>query len=71
MRGIRNVFFGGDGLFIGKLTGPGKVWLQSMTVPGLAHAIAPYIGEVDSSSAATGGVAGAVASSFLKDIFGR
>jgi uncharacterized protein (TIGR00266 family) len=70
MRGIRNVFFGGDGLFIGRLTGPGKVWLQSMTVPGLAHAIAPYLGEVDSSSsAATGGVAGAVASTFLKDIF--
>ena len=44
MRGIRNVVFGGDGLFIGRLTGPGKVWLQSMTVPGLAHAIAPYIG---------------------------
>ena len=72
MRGIRNVFFGGDGLFIGRLTGPGKVWLQSMTVPGLAHAIAPYIGAVDdTSSAATGGVAGAVASTFLKDIFGR
>jgi uncharacterized protein (TIGR00266 family) len=72
MRGIRNVVFGGDGLFIGKLTGPGKVWLQSITVPGLAHAIAPYIGEVDNtSSAATGGVAGAVASTFLKDIFGR
>jgi uncharacterized protein (TIGR00266 family) len=73
MRGIRNVFFGGDGLFIGRLTGPGKVWLQSMTVPGLAHAIAPYIGGADetASSAATGGVAGAVASTFLKDIFGR
>ena len=71
MRGIRNVFFGGDGLFIGRLTGPGKVWLQSMTVPGLAHAIAPYIGVDESQSAATGGVAGAVASTFLKDIFGR
>jgi uncharacterized protein (TIGR00266 family) len=71
MRGIRNVVFGGDGLFIGRLTGPGKVWLQSMTVPGLAHAIAPYIGADDTSSAATGGVAGAVASTFLKDIFGR
>ena len=69
MRGIRNAIFGGDGLFIARLTGPGKVWLQSMTVPGLAHAIAPYIGADDTSSAATGGVAGAVASSFLKDIF--
>ena len=72
MRGIRNVFFGGDGLFVARLTGPGKIWLQSMTVPGLAHAVAPYIGGVDdTSSAATGGVAGAVASTFLKDIFGR
>jgi uncharacterized protein (TIGR00266 family) len=71
MRGIRNVFFGGDGLFVARLTGPGKIWLQSMTVPGLAHAVAPYIGADETSSAATGGVAGAVASTFLKDIFGR
>ncbi len=71
MRGIRNVFFGGDGLFIGRLTGPGKVWLQSMTVPGLAHAIAPYIGGADdTSSAATGGGAGPVALTFPEDIFG-
>ena len=43
LRGIKNVIFGGDGLFIAKLTGPGRVWLQSLTVPGLAHAIAPYL----------------------------
>ena len=41
--GVRNAFFGGDGLFLARLTGPGKVWLQSMTVPGLAHAISPYM----------------------------
>ena len=73
MRGIRNAFFGGDGLFLARLTGPGKVWLQSMTVPGLAHAIAPYLGNQEGTTAnvAGGAVAGAVASGFLNDVFGR
>ncbi len=73
MRGIRNAFFGGDGLFLARLTGPGRVWLQSMTVPGLAHAIAPYLGNQEGATAnvAGGAVAGAVASGFLNDIFGR
>jgi uncharacterized protein (TIGR00266 family) len=43
MRGVRNAIFGGDGLFIARLTGPGKVWLQSMTVANLAHALSPYL----------------------------
>lgn len=41
--GIRNKLFGGDGLFLAQLRGPGKVWLQSITLPGLAHALQPYI----------------------------
>jgi len=69
MRGIRNALFGGDGLFIGRLTGPGKVWLQSLTVPGLAHAIAPYMMGEQTTSSATGTTAGVVAASFLKNIF--
>lgn len=43
MRGIRNIMFGGDGLFLARLTGPGTVWLQSMTLPNLAHALTPYL----------------------------
>jgi uncharacterized protein (TIGR00266 family) len=69
MRGIRNALFGGDGLFIGRLTGPGKVWLQSMTVPGLAHAIAPYMGGEQATSSVEGTTAGVVAASFLNNIF--
>jgi uncharacterized protein (TIGR00266 family) len=70
MKGIKNALFGGDGLFIGKLTGPGKVWLQSMTVPGLAHAIEPYMArDGGTESAATGGIAGGIAGSLLKGIF--
>ncbi|MQT12777.1 AIM24 family protein [Segnochrobactrum spirostomi] len=40
--GVRNMLFGGDGLFLAVLTGPGRVWLQTLTLPGLAHALAPY-----------------------------
>jgi len=43
IRGISNALFGGDGLFFASLTGPGRVWLQTLTVPNLAHAIAPYL----------------------------
>ncbi len=69
MRGVKNAMFGSDGLFVARLTGPGKVWLQSMPVPVLAHAIAPYLGaaEAQANTAQTGGAA--VAGSILGDIF--
>ena len=35
--------FGGDGIFLAALTGPGRVWLQSMTMQHLAHAIQEYL----------------------------
>jgi len=41
--GIQNMFFGGSGLFLAALTGPGRVWLQSMSMQHLAHAIAGYL----------------------------
>ena len=69
MRGISNALFGGDGLFVGRLTGPGKVWLQSLTVPGLAHAVAPYLVGEHASSTAGGTTAGVVAAGFLNSIF--
>ena len=60
--GIRNKLFGGDGLFLAKLTGPGEVWLQSITLAGLAHALQPYI---VTETVAEGGAA-AVIGSLLK-----
>jgi uncharacterized protein (AIM24 family) len=45
MPGIRNTLFGGDGLFLAALTGPGRVWLQSMSLPHLAHAISGYVSQ--------------------------
>ncbi|HEY1728084.1 MAG TPA: AIM24 family protein [Candidatus Baltobacteraceae bacterium] len=70
--GIRNIFFGGDGLFVARLTGPGKVWLQSLTLPNLAHALAPYIGGgAQTSGSIQSGIAGGLAGSVLRDFFGR
>jgi uncharacterized protein (TIGR00266 family) len=34
--GLKNAFFGGEGLFLASLTGPGKVWLQSLPFSRLA-----------------------------------
>lgn len=69
--GIRNMFFGGDGLFVARLTGPGKVWLQSLTVPNLAHALAPYLGGGGETTVVQSGVAGGIASTVLRDFFGN
>ena len=43
IRGIKNIIFGGDGIFLVALTGPGKVWLQTLPLPNLAHALIPYL----------------------------
>jgi uncharacterized protein (AIM24 family) len=55
--GIRNKLFGGDGLFLAQLRGPGRVWLQSITLPALAHALQPYI--VTETAEEGGALAGA------------
>lgn len=36
VKGVSNVLFGGEGLFNTKVTGPGKVWIQSMPITKLA-----------------------------------
>jgi uncharacterized protein (TIGR00266 family) len=41
--GIQNALFGGSGLFLATLTGPGRIWLQSMSMQHLAHAIQEYL----------------------------
>ncbi|MEP6669297.1 MAG: TIGR00266 family protein [Chthoniobacter sp.] len=43
IKGIANMLFGGDGIFLAALTGPGRIWLQTLTVSNLAHAIIPFI----------------------------
>ncbi len=41
--GFKNVLFGGEGLFLARLKGPGKVWLQTMPVVNLAQRVVPFV----------------------------
>ena len=41
--GVKNVLFGGEGLFNTVVTGPGKIILQTMPVSSLAGAIGPFV----------------------------
>ena len=43
VKGFKNVLFGGEGLFLTKLTGPGKVWLQTITLPRFAEKLIPFL----------------------------
>jgi uncharacterized protein (TIGR00266 family) len=63
VRGFRNVLFGGEGLFLATLTGPGKIWLQSMPILNLAEEIARYMPGDERGRGP--GVAGAVAGSAI------
>ena len=58
--GFKNIIFGGDGLFLAELTGPGKVWLQSMPILNLAEEISRYLPSNTTANASLGGVAGNV-----------
>ena len=43
VKGLKNMVLGGEGLFNTVLTGPGKIWLQTMTISGVAAAIQPFL----------------------------
>ena len=43
VKGVKNVLFGGEGLFNTIVTGPGHVWIQSMPLVNLAGIIASQI----------------------------
>ena len=44
VKGVKNVIFGGEGLFYATLRGPGKVWIQSLPISRLAGRILSYGG---------------------------
>ncbi len=58
--GITNRYLGGDGHHFAVLTGPGRIWLQSMPLPMLAGALEPYL-ERDGRPVESGMVGGATA----------
>ncbi len=64
VRGIKNLIFGGDGFFLAQLTGPGRIWLQTLPIAKLAHAIDQYLPH-QPTEATQGGVVGGIVGSIL------
>jgi uncharacterized protein (TIGR00266 family) len=58
--GIANKLFGADGFHLVALTGPGQIWLQSMPLPNLAHALEPYLPGSTAQSASAGTAGGII-----------
>lgn len=57
--GIKTALFGGEGLFFASLTGPGRVWLQTLPFSRLADRIhAAYKGDREDVKRDFGGLAG-------------
>ena len=66
--GIKNAIFGGDGIFLAVLQGPGTVWLQTLPISRLAHQISEYLPHTDNrqvGSAAGGALLGGIVGSIL------
>ncbi|HZU09142.1 MAG TPA: TIGR00266 family protein [Pseudacidobacterium sp.] len=64
--GIRNMIFGGDGIFLAALTGPGRVWLQTLPISKLAHQLMQYMPQEQARENAETGVVGGIVGSILK-----
>jgi uncharacterized protein (TIGR00266 family) len=43
VKGLTNVLFSGEGLFLATLTGPGRIWLESLPIANLAAKLAKYL----------------------------
>ena len=54
VRGFKNILFGGEGLFLATLRGPGRVWLQTMPAMNLAKKLAQYMPSSGSSGSGGG-----------------
>jgi uncharacterized protein (TIGR00266 family) len=58
IKGIKNKLFGGDGIFLAEMTGPGRIWLQSLSLSRLAHSLGDYAVAGAEGGAAAGVVGG-------------
>ncbi len=43
VKGIKNMLFSGEGMFLASLKGPGRIWLETLPLQNLAHKLAPYL----------------------------
>jgi len=54
LKGFRNILLGGEGLFLASVSGPGKVWLQTMPMSKLAQKIAQFMPQVGGKGSSGG-----------------
>ncbi len=64
--GLKNMIFGGDGIFLAALTGPGRIWLQTLPISRLAHQLQEYMPSAGRERAVEGGVVGGIVGNILK-----
>jgi len=43
VKGLKNILFSGEGLFLASLKGPGKIWMQSLPLSNLAAKLSRYM----------------------------
>jgi uncharacterized protein (TIGR00266 family) len=60
VKGVKNIIWGGEGLFLAICSGPGRVWVQSLPVSELAGKLAEYLPGRRGGSMAAGVVLGSV-----------
>ena len=65
VKGLKNIFLGGEGIFNTVITGPGKVVVQTMPLAKLANSITPFL-PLQSSSSSSGNDAVDAATSIFK-----
>jgi uncharacterized protein (AIM24 family) len=65
--GLKNAIFGGDGIFLAVLQGPGTIWLQTLPISRLAHQIGEYLPRAgrETANASGGAVIGGIVGSIL------
>jgi uncharacterized protein (TIGR00266 family) len=68
--GIKNMIFGGDGLFLAVLTGPGAVWLQTLPISRLAHQISEYLPRQDARQVTPAAVGGGLLGGIVGGLLG-
>jgi uncharacterized protein (AIM24 family) len=66
--GIKNMIFGGDGIFLAALTGPGRIWLQTLPISRLAHELQEYMPHHETRQTVQGGVVGGIVGSILDNM---
>ena len=65
--GIKNMIFGGDGIFLAPTGGAGAIWLQTLPISRLAHQISEYLPSAgrEAPAAAGAGLLGGIVGSIL------